>query len=460
MFLRKYVQGDATVIDKNDNYSDKNDDYYVNIKWLTLIIPVLCVGIYEFVRFLFLDNYFSSFTNGMILMIAVGLFGSFFSKWLFKKIQRIHDSLFWEQQRLQTIFDYTSDGIIVINEDCRILDINPAAEKLTGWDKKEVIGNVTCDKMIGCTANKEACWNSDNPDSCMNVDCGHRECWGRTAMEKKVSIPNVEMCIRKKNGQKLKVAASYSYIPPVGEEKSQIKIVLRDISERKEFEIAIQNYATLEERYRLAREMHDGLAQNMVYINFKAQSIQRSLEETACSQEVLNEVVDLRQVIQEAVNEVRQNIYDLKVPPRKETSCFRVWIEDYLKYFGNVNHLETEFTCNCPQSLILPTEVKVQLIRIIQEALSNIKKHAFATKVNIFLEKSPKKITISITDNGRGINVDTSDLGKYHFGLAIMHERARIIGGKTKIGPNNPQGTLVEITIPRNYSPERDSVVS
>lgn len=426
-----------------------DDEYYVNIRWLTLVLPVVGVGIYEVIRYSFLDNHFSLVTNGIILMAAVGLFGLFFSKWLFKQIRTIHNTLFWEQQRLKTIFNHTSDGIIVIDEDCKILDINPSAERLTGWDKKEVVGNLTCDEMNGCSLNKEACWNSDNPESCMNVDCGHRECWGQTAIEKKMSFPYVEMCISKKNGQKIKASASYSYIPLVGEEKPQVKIVLRDITERKEFETAIQNYATLEERYRLAREMHDGLAQTMVYINLKAHKIQRSLEISDCSQALHNDVVELRRVIQEAVDEVRQNIYDLKLPPRKETSCFREWIEDYLEYIGSLNQMETEFVYSCPEALILPTEIKVQLIRIIQEALTNVKKHAYATKTTIALNKGPKKMTITIADNGCGINVDTLNMdGKNHFGLAIMQERAQIIGGYLKILPNHPRGTLLEIGIP------------
>ena len=433
------------------------DDYYVNIRWLTLVLPVLGVGIYEVIRYYFLQDYFSYITNGMILMGSVGFFGMLFTLWLFKKIRTIHNTLFWEQQRLKTIFNHTSDGIIVIDEECRILDINPAAEELTGWDKKEVIGSLTCNEMIGCSENKEVCWNADNPESCMNVDCGHRECWGKTAMQKMISFPYIEMCVMKKNGQKIKASASYSYIPLVGEEKPQVKIVLRDISERKEFEMAIQNYATLEERYRLAREMHDGLAQTMVYINLKAHKIQRSLENSDCSQALLVDVVELRHVIQEAVDEVRQNIYDLKVPPVKETSCFRVWIEDYLEYIGNVNHIETEFICNCSDALILSTEAKVQLIRIIQEALTNIKKHASATKTTVIINKGSKKMTITITDNGCGINVDTLKMNsKNHFGLAIMQERAQIIGGYLKILPNHPRGTLLEITIPLTKLASKD----
>ncbi|MFZ5943847.1 MAG: histidine kinase [Bacillota bacterium] len=425
------------------------EDYYVNIKWMTFVIPVLGVGIYEVFRFQIFNNFFSPIVNSFILMSVVGVFGFIFSTWLFQRIRIIHDYLFWEQQRLKTIFNHTSDGIIVLDEACRVIDLNPAAEKLTGWKSWEVREIKTCDEMNGCSKSREHCWNSTNPDGCMNVDCGHRECWCKTCLEKKVSIPYLEMCLIRKNGQKIKTAASYSYIPAVGNERPQVKLVLRDISERKEFEKAIQNYATLEERYRLAREMHDGLAQALVYINIKAHCIKKNIAENNYTNAVMEDINELRQVAQEAVNEVRQNIFDLKTPPKEESSCFRVWIEDYLRYIGTVNHIETKFICNSSEALVLPTEIKVQLIRIIQEALTNIRKHASATLATIYLNKNDKEVVIRISDNGRGIDLATlSKNKKDHFGLTIMQERAQIIGGNLKILPNEPRGTLIEITIP------------
>jgi len=437
------------------------EDYYVNIKWMAFVIPVLWVGIYEVLRFQILGNIFTPIINSVILICSVGFFGLIFSAYLFRKIRTIHNSLFLEQQKLKTIFHHTSDGIIVLGENCQILDINPAVEKLTGWKAKEVIKKITCEEMNRCLKSTEACWNSQNPEGCMNVDCGHRECWGKTCLEKQISVPHVEMCLVCKNGKKIKVAASYSYIPAVGEEKPLVKLVLRDISEKKEFEKAIQNYATLEERYRLAREMHDGLAQALVYLNIKAYNIQKNLEKHGNHDSIINDLVEIRQVTQEAVNEVRQNIFDLKTPPRDETSCFRVWIEDYLKNFGFINHLDTEFFCNCQAALILPTDVKVQLIRIIQEALTNIRKHARATKINIFLTKNEKKLIIKITDNGKGIDLTTLNMDtKEHFGLTIMKERAQIIGGDIKIIPGEARGTLVELTLPLINGYERNNRIA
>lgn len=431
---------------KSDNYQN---GYYVNIRWLTLVLPILGIGIYEVVRFQILNQYFDPLTNSYILIILTGIFGVSFSTWLFKKIEGIHNTLFWEQQRLKTIFEYTSDGIIVLDENLRVLDINPSAERLTGWSKMEVANKLTCNEMNGCSKAKEACWNSPEPEDCMSVDCGHRECWGLTCLEKQISFPYIEMCLLRKDGRKLRMGASYSYIPAIGEEKPQVKIVLRDISQKKEFEKAIQNYATLEERYRLAREMHDGLAQELVYINIKAQNIQKKLQEKGVSASVIKDLSEMRQVTQEAVNEVRQNIFDLKTQPIKDTSCFRVWIEDYLQYFGSINHIDTEFICKCQEALILPTEVKVQLIRIIQEALSNIRKHARATKASIYLSRNDKELIIRISDNGKGIDNSVLKMNsKDHFGLTIMHERAQIIGADLKVLPAMPRGTLVELKVP------------
>lgn len=425
----------------------KYEEYYVNIKWMAIVLPVLGVGIYEVFRYHVFSKIFDDITNSIILMLSVGFFGYLFATWLFKRIQAINDTLFWEENRLKAIFTHTSDGIIVLGENCEILDINPAAEIITGWKAKDVVGKMNCDQMTGCSKSKETCWNSLEPESCMNVDCGHRECWGKTCLEKKISIPFVEMCLLKKNGKKIKIAASYSYIPAIGEEKPQVKLVLRDISERKKFEKAIQNYATLEERYRLAREIHDGLAQTLVYMNLKAHNIQKCLE-TENYQVALKDIIEFRQVAQEAVDEVRQNIFDLKASPGEERSCFRVWLEEYLNYFSTTNHIEKEFKCNCTKALILPTETKVQLMRIVQEALTNIRKHARATKASIYLSKTDNQINLKIMDNGQGINfVELKEKQTEHFGLTIMQERAQLIGGSLEIKPNDPRGTLVELKV-------------
>ncbi|MGI6224919.1 MAG: PAS domain-containing sensor histidine kinase [Peptococcales bacterium] len=426
----------------------KNEqDYYLKIKWLTFVIPVLGVAMYEFLRFEVFNEFLSPITNSLILTLFVGIFGFIFSTWLFRKIQTIHNTLFWEQHRLKIIFQHTSDGIIVLDENCKVIALNPAAERLTGWNKKEVINKFTCDLMNGCSKSKEICWNSPSPD-CMSVDCGHRECWGRTCLNKQVSFPYIEMCILRKDGRKIKIAASYSYIPAFGIQKPQVKLVIRDISERKEFEKTIQNYATLEERYRLAREMHDGLAQALVYLNIKVHNIQKKIEKQNSNPMLKNDLAEIRQITREAVSEVRQNIFALKTPPMEETSCFRLWIEDYLKHFGSINHIETEFTCDSLDAYILSTEIKVQLIRIIQEALSNIRKHARATKATIFLTRNKKEIIIRIFDNGKGINYKDLEKGRDHFGLTIMQERAQIIGADLKIVPHEPRGTLVELAIP------------
>lgn len=433
---------------KTENYQVKNN-YYINIRWLTILIPIVGTGIYEFLRFQILSKYFEPFTNSIISMFVIGVFGVSFSTWLFNKIQAIHNTLFWEQQRLKTIFNYTSDGIIVLDEKLRVLDINPAAERLTGWSKNEVANKLTCNEMNGCNKVKETCWNSPDPEDCMSVDCGNRECWGKTCLEKKISFPYIEMCFMRKDGKRIKIGASYSFIPSIGEKKPEVKIVLRDISQKKEFEKTIQNYATLEERYRLAREMHDGLAQALVYLNIKAQNIQKKIQDKGENDLICRDLSELRQVTQEAVNEVRQNIFELKTQPVKDTGCFRVWIEDYLKYFGSINHIETELICDCKEALLLPSEIKVQLIRIIQEALSNIRKHARATKASIFLIRNKKELTIKISDNGKGIDNTLKNLNsKAHFGLSIMRERSRIIGAEIKVLSAEPRGTLIELKLP------------
>lgn len=423
-------------------------NYYINIKWLAIVIPILGISIYEIVRHEIFTKIFSDVTSSFILMAAAATFGTLFSHWLFKQIEDIHDKLFWEQERLKSIFTYTSDGIIVVDKNCHILKINPAAERLIGWQAEEVIGK-SCDEIIGCSRRKFQCWNNSYPD-CNNVECGHRECWAMTCIEKKISIPYVEMCILKRNGNRTQVSASYSYIPGLGEREPHVKIVMRDISERRELEKAIKNYATLEERYRLAREMHDGLAQTLVYLNIKAHNIEKNIK-TENMDLVFKDLKEFRAVTQDVANEVRQNIFNLKNSLNTEDIPFKEWLEDYLYHFGSVSNIKAEFICQSEdEKIYIPTEVRIQLIRIVQESLVNIRKHAQASFVKVIFNKNDNFISVSIIDDGIGINKEKiiHSRSQDHFGLAIMEERSKIVGGKLDIRNNYPKGTVVEVKIP------------
>ena len=222
----------------------------------------------------------------------------------------------------------------------------------------------------------------------------------------------------------------------------QISIALENLSLYQQ----VQNYAVLEERERLAREMHDGLAQTLTYLNAKIATVQEYLRQGKQGK-VLEELALAREMLQEAHREVRRWIFNLKAKPRD--SDFLCTLNQYLQEFSRQNGTETRLITSIQGELTLPEAVEIQLSRIIQEALANVRKHADATRAWIAVEKNDKEVSFTVGDNGRGFAMN-QEVGQdgHHFGLAIMRERAKSVGGILELYSAPGLGTRITVKLP------------
>lgn len=101
------------------------------------------------------------------------------------------------------------------------------------------------------------------------------------------------------------------------------------------------------------------------------------------------------------------------------------------------------------ESLRLPASVEIQLMRIVQEALTNVRKHAKATEVSVALERNDSKLQVTIVDNGQGFELTRlPSTGWPRFGLQTMRERAEAVGGSLNIYASIGHGTRVEVQVP------------
>jgi signal transduction histidine kinase len=125
-------------------------------------------------------------------------------------------------------------------------------------------------------------------------------------------------------------------------------------------------------------------------------------------------------------------------------------VKAYVKEFGIRNTIISNFTTNF-EKLKLNQTVELSLFRIIQEALTNISKHAMATKVFVDLNTSENTITLSISDNGVGFELDKSQKVN-HYGVLGMKERVYLIEGELKIETGPGKGTKINITLPKSKS--------
>ena len=199
--------------------------------------------------------------------------------------------------------------------------------------------------------------------------------------------------------------------------------------------------ATLEERGRLAREIHDGLAQDLWYAKLKQARITQAPELVVETRTTANEVLT---AIDTALADARQAVSALRestTPGAGLEDVVRDAFEDFTDRFG----LRGTFEADDDLPQISPRR-QAEVIRIVQEALNNVRKHADATVVRLRLERAGAGVRMSITDNGRGF--DPADVPGDRFGLRTMRERAEMIGGQLTIDSAASSGTVVVVEVP------------
>jgi nitrate/nitrite-specific signal transduction histidine kinase len=208
----------------------------------------------------------------------------------------------------------------------------------------------------------------------------------------------------------------------------------------------VSQMAVLEERYRLSREIHDGLAQTLGYLGLQAERLEQLIH-SGRQAAAMQELGELRQSIRGAYVDVREAIDGLRLTAEKPgaiTAC----LADYTADFARQTGIAAQFSAE-PPGLETNATTGFQLLRIAQEALTNVRKHAQARQVTVALRAEGDHCTLAITDDGRGFPkmTDPSRIYRSH-GLASMRERAEGLGGALTIATGPDQGTRLAVTVP------------
>lgn len=224
----------------------------------------------------------------------------------------------------------------------------------------------------------------------------------------------------------------------------------------------LQNLAVLEERDRIAREMHDGVAQVLGYLNLRLR-VAEGLLAQGDTNAVHSELAAAAAVTQDAYADVREAILGLRTSVKPEHG-FVATLSDYLHSFRQQNRLPVELLVAGPGTFNLSAGAEIQVLRIIQEGLTNARKHAKAARAWVWLACSAQAAEITIGDDGRGFAVEDVAARAGHYGLQIMRERAESIGGSLHVRSAPGAGTTVLVTIPltseggRPHGPHEDAI--
>jgi len=201
-----------------------------------------------------------------------------------------------------------------------------------------------------------------------------------------------------------------------------------------------------EERMRIARDMHDGPAQSMANLVLQAEILERLLDRNP--KQLVTELAEFKNSVRNALEETRQLIFDLR-PMTLDDLGLVPTLRKFIKEYGDRYGLATRFNV-VGQERRLPGNTEGVLFRIIQEALTNVHKHARAKMAEVTMNMQPSRVSVVIKDDGQGFDVARTEANLHknkNLGLLSMRERAELEKGTLEIRSQPGRGTEVRVEI-------------
>lgn len=346
--------------------------------------------------------------------------------------KRAEQALRESEERYRELFENSKDAFYVHDMKGVYVSVNRAAEKLSGYRREAIIGKHFSEFMP--------------PESARLV---------QRQLQKKLDVAGettyeIEMITKKRKHVPVEVSSRLIIEQgvPVG-----IQGCVRDISERKKAQEAARNYsrrlieAQEAERRRISRELHDQVGQILTAVKMNLHALQQT-----CSQpETLSSIADNLKVIDEAVDQVRDLSVDLR-PALLDDFGLVVALRWYLERQTRSIGIPAKFVSgSLDEDDRFSSELETACFRIVQEGVTNIVRHARASRISIRLERVVSDLILLITDDGAGFDarqLRSGTGGIATLGLRGMEERAQAIGGTITIDSAPALGTEICARLP------------
>lgn len=347
---------------------------------------------------------------GRIALMAVASVA--FSAVMFSLIERMNAAIRSERRRLEAMFQSSSEAVLLVDCNRQITALNPAAEAMLGYPARP-------EELRLCRL-------------CVHPE-GGVGCPSGCPLNLSQPRPFFESVVRHRDGTLLPVAVSTSNLPAAEDGHPESMVTLVDISRHHEKEHArlagLLTQRTMEaqeeERRRLARELHDGVAQELYGLKLAAR--------------MGSPVEDKISEIMDGVGRLAKSLY----PPVLEKLGLVQALRAHLESLG-----QSDIVLQAPDSFPrLPMPVESTLYRIAQEAVGNALRHGGPGQLTVRLSERGGEVHMEIEDDGRGF--DPNGLTVEGLGLVGMRERAQGLGGTLAVRSERGRGTLVTVLVPR-----------
>jgi PAS domain S-box-containing protein len=336
------------------------------------------------------------------------------------------------------------DPIVVMDHEGNIVDFNPAAEATFGHARESILGRPVAELM---------------PEKYRGA---HRAGLARYQVsgEQRVMGRRIEVTALRADGSEFPAELTVTRVE--GKEPPLFTASLRDITERVRAEEEIrENLARLratdeqrrrllervvaaqeEERRRIAADIHDDSVQVMSAVGIRLEGLHRLVE----GEQVLNAVEQLQETVTAAVERLRQLMFELR-PAALDREGLVPALRTYLGRTG----AEAGLSCSLQNNLVTepPEAARLALYRIVQEAVTNVRKHAEATAVTVTLDQRDGGTLVRVVDDGRGFAWENGVGSRPgHLGLSAMREQAEMVRGRLQVWSRPGAGTTIEVWVP------------
>lgn len=334
------------------------------------------------------------------------------------------------QSQHEALVESAPDAVVVIDADGRIVLVNTQTERLFGYDRSELLGE-PLETLL--------------PERFRASHVLHRSDYLGDPRSRPMGI-GLDLWARRRDGTEVPIDVSLSTV--AGEQGPLMTAFVRDITDRKAAEAVLHEAAErmgmIEERERIARNLHDTVIQRLFATGMALEGTAPLIDRPEARARLERAVDDL----DETIRAIRSTIFELEARRHTPSGLRRQVLEVISEAAANLD-FEPAVRFEGAVDATVPDELADELLPTLREAVSNVVRHAKATRLDVTVDASDE-VVLRVADNGVGVDMSGSSTGK---GLRNMRERAEALGGGLELGSGNPGGTVVTWRVPNTGRP-------